>query len=406
MPSGGFMMKRYKEFFSQQRILIVDDSSVSRISIARGLTELGAMSTTISIAESYDAALSLIESRGVSKEFTILVSELELGSKSGLDLLRALKGQGKLTISALITKNQTDAAAALAAENDVDIFLRKPITMETLKMTFESMIRSRVNIRDSEGAIDSAIKNLERAQNKKRVYDRAGYRALVEMIEALMKEGQKADAYLVLRRLIMAYPVHPVRLSMALRLAVETRKFDDIDAYYQLFLEMDSKSDDLIRHTYAALVTSAKAALREGNLAQAMMRFKQASLTSGKRASVINEAILSLVEAGHPNEADSFLATYPQHERQSAEFLAIDYLVMSRLQPLHLVLQRGHELIKNKQANAMVYAILIEACKKAGHHAEAESLALDAGRYWPSVSAEPFNSDLDTDLGSQELPSV
>ncbi|MFL5815333.1 MAG: response regulator [Bdellovibrionia bacterium] len=392
------MMKRYKEFFSQQRILIADDSSVSRISIARGLTELGALSTTISIAESYEAAKSLI----ASQEFTILMCELDIGSDSGLGLLQALKKKSTLKVSAIITKNQTDAAAALAAENDVDLFLRKPFSMEAFKQSFEALIRSRLNLNDPEDAIGSAIERLQRARNKKRVYDKVGYRALVQMFETLLSEGQKSDAYVVLRRLIMTYPILPERLNMAMRLAVESRNFDDVDAYYQFFLEIDSKSEDLIRHTYAALVASGKASLREGNLAQAMKRFKQASLTSGKRAPVLNEAILALIEAGYPNEADSFLTAYPQHERQSAEFLAIDYLVMSKLQPLHLVLQRGRELIRNKEANALVYGILIEACKKAGHHAEAESLALDAGRYWPSASADAYSPE----LSPPEHPSV
>jgi Tfp pilus assembly protein PilF len=277
--------------------------------------------------------------------------------------------------------------------------------METFKQNFESLIRSRLDLNDSNDpndAIGSAIESLRRAQNKKRVYDRAGYRALVQMFEALLNEGQKTEAYLVLRRLIMTYPIHPERLSMAMRFAVETRNFDDVDAYYEFFLEIDSKSDDLIRHTYAALVTSGKASLREGNLTQAMKRFKQASLTSGKRAPVLNEAVLALVEAGCPNEADTFLTAYPQHERQSSEFLAIDYLVMSKLQPLHLVLQRGRELIRNKEANALVYEILIDACKKAGHQAEAESLALDAGRYWPSASADVYSPE----ASPAEVPSA
>ncbi len=66
--------KPYKKFLSQQRILIADDSSVSRISVARGLTELGATSSLISLAESYDVAQAMINSRA----FTIVITEFEL----------------------------------------------------------------------------------------------------------------------------------------------------------------------------------------------------------------------------------------------------------------------------------------------------------------------------------------
>jgi DNA-binding response OmpR family regulator len=374
-------MNRYKEFFSKERVLIVDDSSVSRISIARGLSELGAISTALSIAESFEVAQSLI----ASKSFTVLICELDLGSNSGLELIQALRKNSKLTFSAIITKNQSDAAYALAAENDVDIFLRKPFSMDSFKRAFESVIRSRLNLLGDDQSIEFAIDVLQKTQNKKNIYDRLGYRALVNLYEALAREGKKADAYLVLRRLVTTYPINPDRLNVAMRLSIETRHFDDVDEYYRFFLDTDSKSDELIRHTYAALVSSGKASLREGNLSRTLERFKQASLTSGKRAHVLYEIVMALFEAGHYQEADSFLAAYPAHERQSLEFLTLDYLVMSKLQPLHLVLQRGRELLKSKKANSKTYEILIEACKKAGHLAEAESLSLDASRHQPNV---------------------
>jgi DNA-binding response OmpR family regulator len=399
--------KPYKKFLSQQRILIADDSSVSRISIARGLTELGATSSLISLAESFDVAQALmnstINSTSHSKEFTIVITEYDLGSHNGIELIQLARSKSNQAITAIITKNQSEAASAIAAENDVDVFLRKPFSMEILKKTFSDLIEDRTGSLDQtnpDRALDRAIEALQRSQDNKRIYDRTGYRALVHLFDSLISQGNKSDAYLVLRRLVTTFPLNPTRLSMILRLAVETRQWGDIDTYYSLFLEVDSRSDELTRHMYAALVSSGKAALGDGNLEGAMNRFKWASLTSGKKPAVLREIALALTEAGHVKEADQFVAAYPQHERQSIEFLTLDYHVMSKSQPLHLILQRGRELLKAGHEHPTIYEILIKACKSAGHHSEAESLALDAGRRWPAADLIQSNSEVHSDLPS------
>jgi DNA-binding NarL/FixJ family response regulator len=370
------MMKPYKDFFAQQRILIVDESSVSRVSIARGLCELGALNPTISLAESFEAAQALIASR----TFTILITEFELGSRCGIDLLKSLKHGSELALTAVITRSQGEAAAALAAENDVDIFLPKPFSMDTLTRAFESAIEEKRGTVSSELLLNRALTMLQKSNDRKRVYDRIAYRALTRIFDALMAEGKKTDAYLVLRRLVTTCPLNPERLKTALRLAVETRNFGDVNAYYEKFLEIDSKGEELVRYMYAAQVSSGKAFLKEGDLARAMEQFRRAALTSGKHAPVLREIVLALLEEGYHSEADAFISAFPQHERQNIGFLTLDYLVMSKSQPLHRVLQRGRELIQDGYQHPMIYGVLIQACKDAGHVSEAESLALDAGR--------------------------
>lgn len=386
--------KLYRKYFSEQRILIADDSSISRISIARGLTELGATSSIISLAESFDAAQGFIS----SQSFTIVITEFDLGSHNGIELINAVRRKTPGALTAMITKNQSEAAAAVAAENDIDLFIRKPFSMDVLQKTFSEVIADRTDTSGATGpdrALNQAIEALQRSKDYKRIYDRVGYRALIQLYDSLMREGNKSDAYLVLRRLVTTFPLHPERLSMILRLAIETRNWDDVDNYYSLFLGADAKSDELIRHVYAALVSSGKAALASGMIDAAMKRFKWASLASGKKSAVLREIALSLANAGRFEEADSFLAVYPQHERQFAEYLTLDYFIMSKSQPLHLVLQRGRELLKNGHEHPVIYEILINACKGAGHHAEAESLAMDAARRCPTPQVSDASNTLD-----------
>jgi tetratricopeptide (TPR) repeat protein len=242
-----------------------------------------------------------------------------------------------------------------------------------------------LSVSDPNSELARALEKSQNAFAKKRTYDRIGYRALVQLHESLMSEGKKTDAYLVLRRLIKTQPIHPQRLSSVLRLAIETGNFNDIESYYEHFLNADTKSDELIRHMYAAQVMSAKAFLREGSLDRSMELFKKAVLTSGRRASVLREAALALARQGHYREADFFISAFPEQERQTTEFRTLDYFVMSKSQPLHLVLQRGRELLRDGIQDPLIYELLIEACKRAGHHDEAESLALDAQRLWPDA---------------------
>jgi CheY-like chemotaxis protein len=373
-------MKPFKSFFAQQWILIADESSTSRISLARALTELGATASRISLADSFEAAQALIQSRG----FTIVICEYDFGSRHGFELLKAVKRNSLIVLSGMVTVNPSDTIAAMAAENDIDVFLRKPFTMNGLLKVFTQAITERLNLdHDQEVPIENALEAFQHAKNRKKIYDRVGYRSLVQFYEALIGEGRKAEAYPVIRRLIMTHPVHPDRLSTALRLAIETRNFEDVNLFYSLFLEMSPKGDEVIRHMYAAQTSAGKTLLEAGRVEEAIEQFKRALMTSEKRLSILQEIVLSCVAEGQLEHADAFLSQFPLSQRDSIEFVTLDYFVISKMQPVHRVLQRGRELIKKGHRNSEIYKILIQACKAAGHVSEAESLLLDAGRLWP-----------------------
>jgi DNA-binding NarL/FixJ family response regulator len=372
-------MTQFKGFFAHQRILIVDDHSATRVAVARCFSDFGVNAAQMSLAVSLHAARELI----AKNRFTIVVCEYEVEFQSGIDLIRSVPD---LALSVIVSRNQADQAMAEAAENDVDVFLRKPFSAQDFKNAIANAILTRKNPESKPDFHDlhEAIETIRYTTQAKQVYDRAGYRFLSGLCDALLGEGKKDEAYTALRRLVKNYPVNSERLSQALRLSVETRRFEDVQDYYSLFLKIDQKDEELIRHAFAALVMAGKACVGAGDIARAMDCFRKAVLTSGKRPPVIKEVVQSLLERNYVNEADEMLRAYPQHERESIEFLALDYLVLSRSSPLHQVLQRGHELVREGNADPMIYEILIQACQRAGHAAEAEALVLTAARLWPT----------------------
>lgn len=375
-------MKDLEGFFEAQRILIVDESSASRIAIGRALFDLGTLSSAITFAASFESARELIS----KTVFTGLFCEYDLGKNRGVELFELMP---PVQISGIVTKNRSEIAAAEAAEHDVDVFVRKPFTIQSLKSELARAVDLKKKRQaNRSAAIEQMIEQAQSNRARANEYDTIGYRSLLGLYDALMAQGKKADAYKILRRLVLNFPVNPQRLMQVLRLAIETQHLGEIEDYYAPFTRVEEKTAEMVNHVSAALILSGRYLLQNGEVNRGVDLFKKTVLASGRRHAFLKKIIVTLVEADLANEADWFLTQFSFDQRETLEFLALDYLVLSRLKPLHEVLRRGRALLRDGHEDPIIYRVLIQASRQAGHFAEAEAFAMDAARRWPSESRE------------------
>ena len=290
----------FSKYLSTASALIADPSSSSRVRLGHTLAELGARQNSIAFAGTYEEAILVIKERKPK----IILCEFALGVLlRGLDLLQEQRTQdpgSKDTVFALITGNTSQSAVAAAAEEDVDTFIIKPYTLETLKRTLTKAAIAKLYPSDYVktiekgkaqlfgGKVDEAIRTFEaaikldskpalacfykgQAESVKAavevankdfkqglVYNKIHYKCLIGLYELMMKKKQYGEAYSVVKRVAQYFPANPKRLASVLRLAIMTESYEDIEAYYRIFTMIDTRNDELVKYICSSFIVTGR----------------------------------------------------------------------------------------------------------------------------------------------------
>jgi CheY-like chemotaxis protein len=422
----GELQKTLKEYLSHNSILIVDSVSSARVNLASALTKMGAprqkMSLVGSLAEARDEIQKL--------KPKLVFSDFMIGSESGLDLLQDqkvayTKDELKKAVFVLVTSNASQSTVARAAEEDVDTFIIKPYTMDTLTKALASSIQVKLNpsrylelielgkeelfknnfdqaidfFEDAMGehdqptlacfyagqaefmkaAISSAASNYDKGLS----YNKIHYKCLVGMYDLLMAQKKYHEAYDIIRRLSQYFPANPKRLSSVLRLAILTEHFEDMEGYYQIYLRIPERNDDLIKYMCSALVVTGKYYLRTKNRSRAVKLFEAASVSAGGRTNFTTYAIEALVNFNILNEAEKFLERLRTLAPASKDFQISKFLISTLQDDLIGSIQQGRNLIREGIETPAVYEKLIAQSKTGQYHEEVENLLEVASKKWP-----------------------
>jgi CheY-like chemotaxis protein len=414
--------KALSDYFSKHKILIADSNASSRTGIAKALGEIGAKTHNMILVDSYAWAEQVIE----QSKPTMLITDFNLGTTGALDLFSHPKYSNvpmQERLSVVVTSNTSQAAVASAAEGDVDLYIAKPYNLQNFWASLRAAALTKLQPTDylktiedgkrylASSDLDRAIEFFERATQldvqpslayfyhghtkalsnaleeaqysymKGLEYNRNHYKCLIGLYEALIVQQRREDAYFVLRQITRNFPLNAKRFISVLRLAITTAHYEDIEQYYRIFLELDEKTDELIKHTCAALITSGKSYLQKGDIERAKNLFQMAGISSSGKVPFLSEIISTLVGAGLADEADKYLKRFPLHTRETIEFFSMDYLVVSKTMPLQVVLDHGRKLVQEGRFHPLIDKILIATFIKAGMRENAHFQ--DAGRRWP-----------------------
>lgn len=131
------------------KILVIDDEEALRFTYERLLINYG---YEVSSAGDYDGALSLIN----SYEFDVIITDIILGGKTGVDVLDAVKSKKLLAPVIMITGQPTVETTSDALRLGAFDYITKPVSKKTLlhaaemalqhKMLIDENIRYRSNI--------------------------------------------------------------------------------------------------------------------------------------------------------------------------------------------------------------------------------------------------------------------
>ena len=418
----------FSKYVSSITIVIADSSSSSRVRLAKTLVDLGAKRPNIALANTYEEAEAEIKRL---KPKMVLCDYVLTGGRSGLDLLQEQKalypdGAGKDTIFVLVTGNTSQSAVASAAEEDVDTFILKPYTIDSIKNSLVNVTIAKLYPNDYikmvetgktalfAGEMDAAVERLDKAKTmdskptlacfyrgqvdlirealedaqgdfkKGLSYNKIHYKCLVGLYELLMKQKKHAEAYSVIKRLAQYFPANPKRLASVLRLAIVTENYDDIEGYYQIFTCIENRTDELVRYICSALIVCGKHYLARKVQSRALELFEKVAISCAGRTKFLRFTIETLVEFKLPKEGAKYLARFPQDQRDQEDFLSMDYLIFDQSSNAGTSIQKGRALINKDVHCALIYEILIRRHFEAKLIDAGDGLLENASKRWPN----------------------
>jgi hypothetical protein len=174
----------------------------------------------------------------------------------------------------------------------------------------------------------------------------------------------------------------------ALRLAVMTENFADVENYYSFFLNLDGRPEDLIKSMCAGLVVAGRYHLENENSNKAFEVFDKAATSSGGRTLFLRKITEALCDAGFPEKAREIVGKFPAHEQKGVDYRSAKYLVDDFFLEPGISIQQGRELIQSGVETPEVYLTLIKRSHAARFHTHSEELARVARQKWPEISEE------------------
>ena len=291
----------------------------------------------------------------------VVICDYMIGQRSGLDLLqiqRSVVPESKDCLFILVTGNTSQSAVARAAEEDVDSFILKPYTINSLTETlisssvsklFPSPYRQEIERGKTllfAGKIDESMTFFTKAMTmitapalacfyygqaemmkqaladaqgsflKGLSYNRIHYKCLIGVFDLFMQQNMHKSAYEVIRRVQKYFPSNPKRLASVIRLAVLNQKYDDIAQLYTVFKDLDFRDDDIVRYMCAGLIVSAQYHFGiEKNSEKAIELLKQATVSCAGQVFFLRRVMEILSQERIDRPMQDVLTRFPANQQ-------------------------------------------------------------------------------------------
>ncbi len=421
--------KILKDYLSTNHILIIDPISSGRTNIASCLAKFGATRNKMSLVGSIAEAKEELK----KSKPKVIFAEFMVGKESSLDLIQVQKSiheaeKIKDNLFVLVTSNASQSTVARAAEEDVDTFIIKPFSLDTMRKAIGQAVTLKLHPSRYLRLIDEGKELLFKGEYSKAIeifaqamkesdtptlayfysgqaeymqkaissaetkymdglsFNKIHYKCLVGLFDLLYQEKRYHDAYEVMKKLAQFFPSNPKRLGSVLRLSVLTNNFHDVESYYKIFVEIEERDDELIRYMCSALAVTGRYYLREKVTPRAIEVFESAAISSAGRANYLLYIIETLAEYKLLKQADPFLGRLLKTSPGSKEAMAAQFLTLDTSMNVKDIVHRGRGALRDGVEHPAVYEKLINCSLLAGYRDAALELADTARKKWPERS--------------------
>lgn len=417
------------KYLETKDILIVDPSGPCRSSVKKCLTTLGAKVNKIEGVESFSDAKAFME----NKKPSIVFTDYKLGAESGMglcELLQEYYPSTKDRFFVLSTGDSTEAVIAEAAEEEVDCFVLKPysvnslldaVSISLLKKIAPSPYRESIEKGKEALAQEKAeealkffteakkldkkptlacfyngksyefLKNFEKALES---YDEAlkintkHFKSLVGKYEVFKIQNQKKESYDAIKKIAEHFPLSPKMLGNAFELAVYTFNFEEVAQLYDFFVKMEVKPEELVKRVSAGLIVCAAFLIRHEKIDEALSAITKAINASMKQEWVILESAMCLYRNKKFEKAEEILVQMPVENRNTEKYKLADFYIFAANRKPEDYIPMGRKLIKEGIKDKNLAFITLKGTKELGKDEQITQVLKDISADFPEVEAE------------------
>jgi tetratricopeptide (TPR) repeat protein len=348
----------------------------------------------------------------VAHDVGLVLSDYEVSGGSGFDLFKVVRvkfASKKDLCLILVTSNISQTAVAKAAEEDVDSFIIKPYTMQSIQENLLTTISSKIKpspyvVKIEEGKAQLAAGDYTGAQktfetamplhpkpslamfylgqtqyllnekdeakvkyNKGLQFNSIHFKCLIGLYEIFMKDAKFPEAYQVVKKIAKYFPANPERLTQIIRLAVITKNYEDMESYYEIFTQLDERDNNIINYVGAGLFIAGKWQLMEGKPVLALRIFDKIAVSCAEFTKFLRGIITLLFEHNQAKDVPKFLARFHPGSMETEDYMVSEYLCRASDDgdPVQLI-KTGVELFNKNIRDHQCLEVLVKAFEKQG----------------------------------------
>lgn len=184
------------------------------------------------------------------------------------------------------------------------------------------------------------------------------FKALIGLFELLMNQKKVIEAYGIMRKIMEFFPANPVRMTTAVRLAIVTKNYEDIEKYYTSFLTVEPRTDELVRYICSGLVVAGINHFKKNAKDRALLAMNNASVTSAGSPTILRKIIETLVEYGAFDDVQSFLNRFP-NQTDHPDYLYSKFIFLYKKGDHEGAYLIAPEVAKNSDSSVEKYGALM-----------------------------------------------
>lgn len=415
------------DYLTEHAVLIVDKNSTSRNRLLKVMVDLGTKRHMIHTAGSMVEAESILKTTNVG----LVLSDYFVTGGSGFDLFKMVRSsinpENKKLCLILVTSNISQTAVAKAAEEDVDSFIIKPYTLQSIQENLVSTISAKIQpsayvVKIEEGKEQlaagdyrSALALFEAAlplhprpslalfymgqtqylmseqqqavgkYNKGLSYNSIHFKCLVGLYEIFMRDKKYVEAYQVVKKVAKYFPANPDRLTQIIRLAIVTKNYEDMESYYEIFTQLDERNSELINYIGSGLYVAGKWFLLEGQVPRANALFEKVAVSCSEFSKFLRAIVSTLVENRRSADAEKYLSRFPAGSMDGEDYLVSDYLIKFYASKTDsgAAIQRGIEIYNKNIRDYNCLKVMVDAMMREGLKDKAQVYINELNRLYP-----------------------
>ncbi len=402
----------FKEFLDANEILIVDKSPGSRNRLLKTMSDLGAKRHMIHTTGNIYEAEQLI----ATKKIGIVLSDYAVIGGSGFDLFKMIREKEptrKDLCLILVTSNISQSAVAKAAEEDVDSFIIKPYTIQSIQENLIATVAAKVKpseyvlkIEEGKalmaagkleeslpvfkaacnlhtkpalalfyiGQVEYLLRDLGSAETSYSTglgHINIHYKCLVGLYDMFLKEKKLVEAYSVVKKIAKYFPANPERLAQIIRLAIQTKNYEDMEMYYEIFKTLEERAQQVTNYIGAGMFVAGKHSLLNADHDRALRYFDNIAVSCSEHTKFIRAIILALVDHKLVSSAEKFLGRFTPSAKLEADFLISEYIVANANGiDKNVLVKDGLALYNQKIRDPRCMSIMVDAMAKLGYKEE------------------------------------